>query len=180
MQVWDCTRDPLGSQWIPFPVIFLRRHKRMSLCVVNIRFFRYCIHQRQTCADSGRSTGGLKSAAISKICGELLWTALLIQHFSLSAKALYIQNFARTNAAILWDFSFASPFACSVGTANLWQYLAVKLSTVGSRAFPVVGPQIWNERPAGGYDVSWIAVYILPAAQISFLHKIIPCFLDVN
>ena len=42
----------------------------------------------------------------------------------------------------------------------------VKISTVGSRAFPVVGPQIWNDLPE---DVA-SAVHISSAAQNSPVH----------
>ena len=66
----------------------------------------------------------------------------------------------------------------SVGTNRL-VVPPVKLSTVGSRAFPVVGPQIWNDLPDDVTSVEWLSTFRWQLKNAS-LHEIISCFLDIN
>jgi len=37
--------------------------------------------------------------------------------------------------------------------------LAVWLSTVANRAFPVVGPRIWNDLPANVTSAEWLSTF---------------------
>jgi len=57
----------------------------------------------------------------------------------------------------------------------------VKLSTVGSRAFPVVGPQIWNDLPEDVTSAESLSTF-RRRLKTHFFMKSFPggCFLDTN
>ena len=61
----------------------------------------------------------------------------------------------------------------SAGTSRL-SVPSVRLSTVGSRAFPVAGPRIWNVLPqVTGDDVSPVAVFVPSASEFAPLQIIL-------
>ena len=67
----------------------------------------------------------------------------------------------------------------SVGTNRL-VVPPVKLSTVGSRAFPVVGPQIWNDLPEDVASAESLSIFRQRLKTHLFTKSFPDCFLDIH
>jgi len=84
----------------------------------------------------------------------------------------------------LYTLSLASPTCLAavlsaVGTNRL-VVPHVKLSTVGSRAFPVVGPQIWNDLPEDVASAESLSTFRQRLKTHLFTKSFPDCFLNIH